>query len=186
MNILLGLGNPGKQYVFTPHNVGYLFVESLAESAIWKKGKKNLFQKIIFNAKPILLAKPTTYMNLSGDAAQSLLSYYKLPLKQLIVIVDDVNLKLGSLRIREKGSDGGHNGLKNIIKHLGPEFIRIRVGIGYCPPEEDLSRFVLRKFNKDALLKIMNLCDQLPEIIDYGLKLGWQNAASKYNRSEGS
>jgi PTH1 family peptidyl-tRNA hydrolase len=183
MKIIVGLGNPGKKYDNTPHNVGFSLVDKLAESSVWKKDKKSLTQRTIISGMPVLLAKPTTYMNLSGDAVQALSSFYKIPVSDLVVVVDDASLNLGAIRIRIKGSHGGHNGLKSIIQHFGINFVRIKIGVGICPTGRDLSDHVLKRLNKNELVEITELGTFFAEIIEYGLKYGWEKAASKYNRS---
>jgi PTH1 family peptidyl-tRNA hydrolase len=182
MHILFGIGNPGSRYEITPHNVGFMMVNSLSDSTQWKSEKNALTQSIIINQNRILLAKPMTYVNLCGQTAFSLLSFYKLPPEALIVVTDDVNLGLGAIRIRLKGSDGGHKGLRDLIKHCGPNFIRIRIGVGYCPQYWDLSRFVLTRFSMENLGIIREIEPILREIIESGLTAGWDKTAAQYNR----
>lgn len=186
MNIILGLGNPGKKYHNTPHNTGFFLVDGLARTPRWKKEEKALTQSTTMGGFPVLLAKPTTYVNLSGKAARSLLFGYRLSLNKLVVIVDDANLNLGGIRIRQKGSDGGHNGLKSIIENCGSNFTRIRIGIGKCPLGIELSDFVLRKFNKEEASVLLHINSFFNELIQYGLEYGWTMAASKYNRTTNS
>jgi len=182
MYILFGIGNPGSKYENTPHNIGYSFVESFSESGKGNIQHKAITEKITLEENSLLLAKPTTYVNLSGESARSLLAYYKLPTTSLIVITDDANLEFGAIRIRTKGSHGGHNGLANIIQHCGENFIRIRIGIGLCPEHMDLSSFVLRKLKKSEIKFLGDMKSTIQEIVKLGLKEGWELAATQFNR----
>lgn len=151
--IIAGLGNPGTQYEDTRHNCGYMAVETLAEgvNAEIKRLKfKSLTAEISLAGKRCLLMKPTTFMNLSGDAVEEAASFYKIPPENVIVIYDDVSLDVGRLRIRSKGSDGGHNGMKSIILRLNSDNSpRIRIGAGKKPhPDYDLADWVLSRFTK--------------------------------------
>lgn len=154
--MIVGLGNPGKQYELTRHNAGFLFLDLLAD----KNGTK--INKIQFkavtgiitlgNAK-CLLMKPQTFMNNSGEAVREAAAFYKIPPERILVVFDDISLPCGKLRIRRKGSDGGHNGIKSIIYHLNSDaFPRIKLGIGEKPhPDYDLADWVLSTFKKDEL-----------------------------------
>lgn len=153
MFIIVGLGNPDKQYEGTRHNVGFDVIDAIAEkyniSMDTKKHRAYVGKGIIDGFK-VILAKPQTYMNLSGESVWSLVDFYKIvPEDELLIIYDDVSLDVGQLRIRKKGSAGGHNGIKSIIAHLGSsEFPRIKVGVGEKPKEYDLADYVLGKFSK--------------------------------------
>jgi len=152
MYIIVGLGNFGKQYDNTRHNIGFVTIDTLAEQeniAVLEKKHKAVIGKGIVAGQKCILAKPTTYMNLSGECVRELIDYYKSDeTTELIVISDDVSLDVGRLRIRKKGSAGGHNGLKNIIAHLGHDnFIRIKMGVGEKPKGWDLADYVLGRFS---------------------------------------
>lgn len=153
MYCIVGLGNPEKKYENTRHNIGFDVIDALAEKysiAVREKGFKALFGKGVIEGQRVLLVKPQTYMNLSGESVREITDYYKVDAEEdLIVISDDISLEVGGIRIRKKGSAGGHNGLKNIIKHLGTEnFCRIRMGVGEKPKEWDLVDYVLGHFSK--------------------------------------
>lgn len=153
MYLIVGLGNPGKQYENTRHNVGFDAVDLLVdEYRVPSSGKqhKAMYGKGVIAGQKVILAKPLTYMNLSGESVRALVDYYKIdPEEELIVIYDDISLDVGKLRIRAKGSAGGHNGIKNIIAHVGGSvFPRIKVGVGEKPPKYDLADYVLRHFSK--------------------------------------
>lgn len=153
MFIIAGLGNPTKEYEGTRHNVGFDVIDRLSEKyniAVDTKKHRALIGKGMIAGQKVILAKPQTYMNLSGESIRSLLDYYKVDEEhELLVIYDDVSLGVGQLRIRAKGSAGGHNGIKNIIAHLGGQvFPRIKIGVGEKPPKYDLADYVLGHFSK--------------------------------------
>ena len=154
MFIIVGLGNPTPEYEGTRHNVGFEVIDALARKYnidVDTKKHRAYIGKGMIEGQKVILAKPQTYMNLSGESVRSLLDYYKVDEEQeLIVIYDDISLDVGQLRIRAKGSAGGHNGMKNIIAHLGSQvFPRIKVGVGEKPPKWDLADYVLGHFSKE-------------------------------------
>lgn len=153
MKLIAGLGNPTAKYENTRHNVGFAVIDELVEQynipldVIKHKG---MYGKGKIEGQTVILLKPMTYMNLSGESIAEVAKYYKIPSDDIIVIYDDINLDVGRLRIREKGSAGGHNGIKNIIARLGTEeFPRIRIGVGMKPPKMDLVDYVLSHFSED-------------------------------------
>lgn len=153
MFVIVGLGNPGKEYKNTRHNIGFDVIEEIAEQekiGVLEKKHKALIGKGYLEGQKVILAKPQTFMNLSGESVRELVDYYKIEKgSELIIISDDISLEIGQLRIRKKGSAGGHNGLKNIIQHLGQEeFIRIKMGVGEKPKGYDLVDYVLGHFSK--------------------------------------
>ena len=148
MYIIVGLGNPTKEYKNTRHNIGFDVIDAIAEKyniAVLEKKHKALIGKGYIEGQKVILAKPLTYMNLSGESVRELVDYYKIDeQEELIVIYDDISLDVGQLRIRKKGSAGGHNGIKNIIAHLGHDtFMRIKMGVGEKPKRYDLADYVL-------------------------------------------
>lgn len=153
MFIIVGLGNPTKEYEGTRHNVGFDIIDALADKyniLVTEREKRAFCGKGIIEGQKVILVKPQTYMNLSGESVRGLIDYYKVDTEtELIVIFDDISLDVGQLRIRKKGSAGGHNGIKNIIQHLGNNvFQRIKVGVGEKPKEYDLADYVLGHFSK--------------------------------------
>ena len=153
MFIIAGLGNPDRQYEGTRHNAGFDVIDRIAEKyniAVDTKKHRACIGKGIIGGQKVLLAKPQTYMNLSGESIRSLVDYYKIDEEnELLVVYDDISLDVGQLRIRAKGSAGGHNGIKNIIAHLGTQvFPRIKVGVGEKPKGYDLADYVLGHFSK--------------------------------------
>ena len=154
MYIIVGLGNPGKEYAHTRHNVGFDTLDVLADKwniDISVRKHKALIGQGMIEGQKVILAKPQTYMNLSGESVRELLDFYKVDeTSELIIIYDDISLAPGQLRIRMKGSAGGHNGIKSIISHLGgQEFLRIKVGVGEKPKGYDLADYVLGHFTKE-------------------------------------
>lgn len=154
MYIIAGLGNPGKQYAKTRHNVGFDTIDILADKyniSVDTKKHKALCGKGMIEGQKVVLAKPQTFMNLSGESVRELVDFYKIdPEEELIVIYDDISLEPGKIRIRKKGSAGGHNGIKNIIAQLGTQnFQRIKVGVGEKPKGWDLADYVLGHFSKE-------------------------------------
>lgn len=177
MYVIAGLGNPKKEYDNTRHNIGFSIIDMLAEKtgiSIGTAKHKGLLGAGYWNGQKLLLVKPLTFMNLSGECIREVLDYYKVDGREnLIVIHDDISLEPGVIRIRKKGSAGGHNGLKNIIQHLGhDQFIRIKVGVGEKPAGYDLADYVLGHFSGDerALMKQVSeeTCDAVQMIMEKG------------------
>ena len=185
MKIIVGLGNPTREYEGTRHNVGFSVIYNISDDCDIKvdtKKHKAIIGKGILGGEKVILAMPQTYMNLSGESVRELLDYYKCTAEDLIVIYDDISLDLGKLRIRPKGSAGGHNGIKNIISHLGTDtFARIKVGVGEKPSRMDLADYVLSRFNKDEQPIIRESADRarcaVIDIIEHGVDY----AMNKYN-----
>ncbi|KAI6683370.1 hypothetical protein NL676_029283 [Syzygium grande] len=151
--IIVGLGNPGKKYGGTRHNVGFGFVDAVAEAEgipMSSVSFKALFGKGFIGNVPVILAKPQTFMNASGESVGPIVSYYKIPLKQVLVVFDDLDLPFAKLRLLPKGGHGGHNGMRSVISHLkgSRDFPRLRIGIGRPPGKMDPVNFVMRPFNK--------------------------------------
>ncbi|MBR4084625.1 MAG: aminoacyl-tRNA hydrolase [Lachnospiraceae bacterium] len=152
MYIIVGLGNPGKDYTNTRHNIGFDVIDALADVtgiSVIEKKHKAIIGKGVLDGQKVILVKPQTYMNLSGESVRDIIDYYKVNEEQeLIVVSDDTSLDVGSIRIRKKGSAGGHNGLKNIIAHLGHDtFMRVKMGVGEKPKGYDLADYVLGHFS---------------------------------------
>lgn len=169
MKIIVGLGNPTREYAGTRHNVGFSVIYNISDAyniPVDTRKHKALIGKGMIAGEKVILAMPQTYMNLSGESVRELLDYYKCDRKDLIVIYDDISLDVGKLRIRAKGSAGGHNGIKNIIAHLGTqEFTRIKVGIGEKPARMDLVDYVLGKFSKEEQPVMRDSADRAREAV---------------------
>lgn len=173
--LVVGLGNPEKKYTLTRHNSGFLCVDELAEKFGFKINKlkfKAVIADTVINSHRVIVMKPQTYMNNSGEAVKEAAGFFKIPPERIIIIFDDISLDVGKLRIKRKGTDGGHNGIKSIVGHLGStNFPRIKLGVGKKPhPDYDLADWVLSEFKKDeaAPLKqaIDNACDALVLMLD--------------------
>ncbi len=152
MYLIAGLGNPSRTYEGTRHNIGFTMIDAIGNKFgidVTTKKHKALVGRGIIDGMRVILAKPQTYMNLSGESIREIADFYKIEPENIIIIYDDISLDVGQLRIRKKGSAGGHNGIKNIIAHLGTqEFPRIKVGIGNKPEGWDLADYVLSKYSK--------------------------------------
>jgi PTH1 family peptidyl-tRNA hydrolase len=186
VKLIVGLGNPGYEYHLTPHNLGFMAVDRLAEICgvdVSRRQSQALAAETQLEGEPVVLAKPQTFVNLSGLAVAHLLEARELTERELIVLVDDVNLPLGAIRIRAQGSAGGHNGLKSIIGALGSEgFLRVRMGAAPDQPPEDLVSYVLRPFRKPELESVAELVDQAVEAVRVIVKEGPQKAMNRFNR----
>ena len=186
MYVIAGLGNPGSKYEKTRHNVGFQVIDRLASKyhidMNIKKHKAICGTGVIEGVK-VLLVKPQTFMNLSGESIREAVDFYKVdPETEFLVIYDDISLAPGHLRIRKKGSAGGHNGMKNIILHAGSqEFVRIRVGVGKKPDKMDLADYVLSRFGKDDLPEMRKSCSTACDAIDVILTAGAVTAMNKFN-----
>lgn len=187
MYIIVGLGNPGKQYENTRHNIGFDVIEKLAEEenvAVLEKKHKAIIGKGYVAGQKCIMAKPQTFMNLSGESVRELIDYYKVDeTTQLIVISDDISLDVGQLRIRKKGSAGGHNGLKNIIAQLGHDsFIRIKMGVGEKPKGYDLADYVLGHFSVEERKLMDKAAQKAVEAIRMIITQDADMAMNAYNR----
>lgn len=164
MFCIVGLGNPGQQYQQTRHNAGFLVVDRIAAKCDLKINKNNFsscFGQGLIGTEKLFLVKPQTFMNLSGEAVSPLVSYFKIPLERLLIIYDDLDLPLGTIRIRLSGSAGGHNGLTSVIQSLGTNQIaRIRVGIGRPPNQQPVPDYVLTPFQGEALELFLRTIDK--------------------------
>ena len=187
MKLIVGLGNPGIEYQFTPHNIGFLAVDRIAEQCgvtIDNRHCKALTARARIGKEEILLAKPETYMNLSGLSVQELSRKYEVdPQKDLIVIYDELDLPLGLIRIRERGSSAGHNGMQSIINAIGTqEILRIRLGIAPDHPVKDGSRYVLSQFKKSQLVALDEMLDTAAQAVNVVLNEGRGPAMNRFNR----
>lgn len=185
MFLVVGLGNPGSQYEFTKHNVGFLTVDYLADKLNIKINKlkfKGLFAKEKIENEDVVLLKPQTYMNLSGESVRDFANFFKIPPENIIVVVDDVDLPMGKIRIRKKGSAGTHNGMKSIIYQLQSDnFIRIKVGIEREGRKDDLADYVLKGFSKDEVPIMEESMERAAKAVLEILKKGPDVAMNKFN-----
>jgi PTH1 family peptidyl-tRNA hydrolase len=185
MRLIVGLGNPGAEYEWTPHNLGFLAVDGIAEHAgirITRPESKSFVGRGNFAGEEVILAKPQTYMNLSGAAVRMLLDRYELDPAQMIVLVDDVDLPWGHLRIRERGSAGTHNGLKSIVASIQTqEFLRIRLGMGPGKVRGELRDYVLSKLNAAQRESASQLVADAVEAVELICVGGVGKAMSRFN-----
>ena len=182
--LIVGLGNPGRKYRKNRHNIGFMAVERFGQGfslSLDRVQQRALVGSGRFNNHHILLAKPQTFMNNSGDSVGSLARYYKIPAAQVLVIYDELDLPLGSLRLRQKGGSGGHNGMKSIIQHLGNEFPRLRLGIGRPPGRMDPAAYVLQDFRKEELPLVDDMLAEAVEIIENSVRYGLDVAMNRHN-----
>ena len=186
---MVGLGNPGVKYEFTRHNIGFRIVDNLAldiETEFKKvKSYYSLISREMINNRKVILVKPQTFMNLSGRAVNKIVSYYKISFRDLLIIYDDLNLELGQIRIRKKGSAGGHKGMESIMQYLHSEDIpRLRIGIGNPSANFnfDCMSYVLSNFNDDEEDRIKETIKLSTEAIKTVLEDGFEKAMRKYNR----
>ena len=183
MFLIVGLGNPGKEYEDTRHNIGFKVVDNIAKEyniEINRQKFKGTYGEGFIDGKKVILLKPTTYMNLSGESVREVVDFYNLDNDDILVIYDDISLEVGTLRIREKGSAGGHNGIKSIIAHLGSDiFARIKVGVGQ--PNGDLIKYVLGKFTKDELVVLSESIDATTKATGEIIKSDVKTSMNKFN-----
>ncbi len=194
--LIVGLGNPGKAYENTRHNAGFMAVELLSKRWNLAGKPQTKFNAMVGTGSVLLpdsttvsivLAQPTTYMNLSGEAVSKLCHYYQIEPKRILVIYDDVALPLGKLRIRSNGSAGGQNGMKSIIQHLGgcQDFPRLRIGIGLPEGQKGLTHHVLERFTPDERKQFDTVLDTVAEAVEVILAEGVENGMNQYNGQSG-
>lgn len=189
MYLIAGLGNPGKQYEKTRHNMGFDTIDELVERHSipggWVKFNA-MYGKGLLEGEKVILAKPLSYMNLSGGPVKALADYFKISCEQeLIVIYDDIDLEPGSIRIKKQGSAGGHNGIKDLIRQLGTQkFIRIRVGVGAKPKGWDLADYVLGRFSAEERKLVDDAIEKACDAVEVILRDGADAAMNRYNRKQ--
>lgn len=187
MKLIVGLGNPGIEYQFTPHNLGFLTIDRLADQAgveVRNRQCRALTARAVIGSEPVVLAKPETFMNLSGLSVRELVAEHQIaPEKDLIVIYDELDLPLGTIRIRQRGSSAGHNGMESMIGALGTqEFLRIRLGISPERKIADGVKYVLTPFRKGQLKKVDEILETAAEAVNVIVKEGPAKAMNRFNR----
>lgn len=185
MKLIVGLGNVGNKYTFTRHNAGFMLIDSIAINAnlsFRENSRLKCFMTNYINSSnDYLLVKPTTYMNLSGESVRAVMDYYKINVNDILIVYDDLSLELGKIRFRANGSDGGHNGIKSIIQHLGTtEIARLKIGIG---PQTNIPSevFVLQNFSKEELDKLKEVISKAKEGIACYFEKGIAETQNKFN-----
>lgn len=187
--VIVGLGNPGKEYAASRHNAGYLAIDRLMDRYGIKLSSKKfdgLSGRGTIDGRKVMLVKPTTFMNNSGRCVKKIVDYYKLdPTNDLVILYDDIDLEPGMMRVRTKGSAGSHNGMKSVIQHLKTqEFARIRIGVGTPPPQMDLVDWVLGKIPKEEIPLIRDVCDDICEAVPMIIAEDTEAAMNRYNRKK--
>lgn len=188
MKLIVGLGNPTKEYENTRHNIGFMAIDALSEEyhiPVESLRHKALIGKGAIEGQRVILAKPVTYMNLSGEAVRAISDYYKIPPEDIIIIFDDTTLDVGRMRIRKKGSAGGHNGIKSIIAHLGTmEFPRIKIGIGAKREGQDLADYVLSRFPKEEKEALGQVLEDVKKAVALMVWDDIEEAMNQYNKKK--
>lgn len=182
--MIVGLGNPGRRYRGNRHNIGFMVVDQLSEQSKVEIGRKQLKALVgtgQFAQKRIILVKPQTKMNLSGSSVGPLVNYYKIPLSNLMVVYDEIDLPFGAIRLREKGGSGGHNGMKSIITALDDGFPRLRLGIGRPPGRMEPAAYVLQDFQKEELPVVEEIIERSVSAIETYLTNGIETAMTRFN-----
>jgi PTH1 family peptidyl-tRNA hydrolase len=186
VRLIVGLGNPGYEYVLTPHNLGFMVIDHLADQCgveVSRTEGAALTARAQIGGSEVVLAKPQTFMNLSGVSVRRLVERYEVPAQGMVVLLDEAALPFGTLRIRKRGSAGGHNGLKSIIGALGSdEFVRVRLGIQPDHPVSNLKSHVLGRFNRGQLEAVAEMVDRAAEAVEAIVREGVESAMNQFNR----
>jgi peptidyl-tRNA hydrolase, PTH1 family len=185
MYLVVGLGNPGKKYVKTRHNVGFEVVERIASErgfAAWKTSGNAEVSRGTIAGHDVLLAKPQTFMNLSGDAVGALLRFYKIEPANLVVVHDELDYELARLGVKSGGGHGGHNGLRSIMAHVGRDFVRVRIGVGKPVSKEEGADHVLSRFDKGEESRVDEAVAKASEAVAKVIEKGVQAAMNEFNR----
>ena len=189
MWMIVGLGNPGKEYARTRHNVGFDVIDVLSETLHIPVNRLTMHGQVgegFVGGEKVMLVKPQTYMNLSGQCVSEMVSFYKVPMERLLVIYDDIDLDPGQLRIRKQGSAGGHNGIKDLIQKLGTQkFVRIRVGVGAKPKDWDLADYVLGRFAAEDRKLVDEAQERACKAVEMILSDGPDAAMNEFNKKSG-
>jgi len=181
MKLVVGLGNPGKEYEKTRHNVGFMCVDNYVDNSLWKEKFDALYTEVILDGEKVMVVKPLTYMNLSGNSVKLFVDYFKIELNDILIIQDDLDLPVGQIRLKVNSSAGGHNGIKSIIEKLNNDnFARLKIGIANNK-KFDTKDYVLGKFTEEEEKIIKDSVNLTKEIISYFLKNGIEKSMNKYN-----
>lgn len=182
--LVVGLGNPGREHQSNRHNLGFMTVDRLAHRhniPLSRVQQRAIIGQGTIEGQPVILAKPQTYMNASGESVGALARYYEVPLSNVMVIYDELDIPFGSLRLREKGGPGGHNGMRSIIQHLGEAYPRLRLGIGRPPGRMPPAAFVLQDFSKDELPIVDEVLTSAVSAVETYIRAGIDLAMSRHN-----
>jgi PTH1 family peptidyl-tRNA hydrolase len=180
MYLIAGLGNPGDKYANTRHNIGFLVIDNIAKNTPNTNINNKNFKSIVLKTQNALLAKPQTFMNLSGEAILAIADYYNIPNEHIIIVHDDLDLPFGSVKFKMGGGDGGHNGLKSIDSHIDKDYIRVRIGIGKPTNKSDVVNYVLNDFSKEQLNQLTHIITHTIKAIDKIQTDSLENVKSTY------
>ena len=182
MKAIVGLGNPGREYAGTRHNIGFDVLDEVARRwHVQLRHWKLVADVAVVSDRGVVLVEPQTYMNLSGDAVSRIAAFHKLAPTDVLVVVDEVQLPLGRLRVRRNGSAGGHNGLKSITQHIGAEFPRLRIGVGRGDPKLDLADHVLSKFGREEREAVADLVSRAADAVELFAGEGLDVVMNRFN-----
>jgi len=185
VKLFVGLGNPGSQYARTRHNIGFMGIDQFAEKHGFRSFQnkcKGLLAEGNVNGTKVYLLKPMTYMNLSGESVRAVMDFYKIDVKDIIVLYDDLDTEYGKIRLRYQGSSGGHNGIKSLIQHTGTQiFDRIRIGISRPQPGRDIADYVLSTFSKDEVAAMPPILDRVVDAMEDALSNDFEKTMAKFN-----
>ncbi len=182
--LIAGLGNPGRGHMFNRHNIGFMAIDRLAARhniELKRVQNKAIVGSGLVTDRAVILAKPQTFMNLSGDSVGPLANFYKIPPENILAIYDELDIPFGAIRLREKGGAGGHNGMRSLIQHLGNEFPRMRLGIGRPPGRMDAAAYVLQDFGRDELPVVSEMLSAAIEAIECFVRDGIDLTMSRFN-----
>ena len=180
MKLIVGLGNVGKEYESTRHNVGFMVIDSYLRDVSFKEKNQAMYFEQNYSGEKVIFIKPTTFMNDSGLAVRKFVDFYKINVSDILVIYDDMDFEVGTFKLKPSGSSGGHNGIKSIISNLGTEnFKRVRIGIS--KPKGDTINYVLGKFSKPEMDEISKVIRRIADVIDDYISLDFDKLMSKYN-----
>ncbi len=185
MKLIVGLGNPGKEYESTRHNIGFMVLDKLADSfrfSFQKEKFQGIYGETSINNEKIIFLKPLKYMNLSGEVVRDFIHFFKIPAEDILIIHDDLDLSVGKIKLRQKGSSGGHNGLKDIEKNIGTnEYKRIKIGISNNK-QLDTKDYVLGKFTTEEKELLNPILDEMPSLIESFLSITFEQLMTRYNK----
>ena len=186
MKLIVGLGNPEPRYLFTPHNIGFMVIDSLSQESPFQKKHKSLIQKIKFNQQEVLLVKPQTYMNLSGQAVKEILRFYKIDINDLLIIQDDIDQDFLNLKFQKNRGSGGHNGIRDIHEQLNtPDYARLKLGIKIDQATKtNTAQYVLSPFSEKDIPALKDFLRTSSEVVQFFIQNDFEKSANQFNQKE--
>ena len=184
VKLIVGLGNPEPKYFFTPHNIGFMVIDALSEDSSFQKKHKSLIQKTKWKNADVLLVKPQTYVNLSGEAVKEIVQYYKIKIEDLLVIQDDIDQDFLNMKFQKNRGEGGHNGIRNIHKELNTsDYARLKLGIKIQQTTEmDTARYVLNPFKEETIPDLKNFLKQSTEAVHFFVQNNFEKSSNQFNQ----